>query len=240
MADRAHGDAARRRLELHLRHRGHHVGELRAAERSVQHRDVVGIDHVLEMLQPVAGNDRRAAAADRGIVGLDELAVVHLFQAFVARQHRLFLGRSHIGEDQPVALLQRDTRAGAPCPEQAALGLAGLFEAVALGVELPAVIAAADAVFLDLAVIERGAAMAAARVQQADAGACLSRNRTRSSPSTRTLLRRYRWRRRRGRRGASSAAAVRPSACRGRPRSVRSGWWTASWHSRSRDRDPAG
>ena len=38
-----------------------------------------------------------------------------------------------------------------------------------LGVELPAVIAAADAVLLDLAIIERGAAVAAAGVQQADA-----------------------------------------------------------------------
>ncbi len=64
VADRAHGDAARRRLELHLGHRGHHVGELRPAERAVQHRHVVGIDHVLEMLQPVAGNDGGAAAAE--------------------------------------------------------------------------------------------------------------------------------------------------------------------------------
>ena len=40
---------------------------------------------------------------------------------------------------------------------------------MAFGVELPAVVAAADAVFLDLAVIQRGAAMAAARMQQADA-----------------------------------------------------------------------
>ncbi|MET4846494.1 hypothetical protein ABIF62_006989 [Bradyrhizobium japonicum] len=40
---------------------------------------------------------------------------------------------------------------------------------MAFGVELPAVIAAADAVFLDLAIVERGAAMAAARVQQAGA-----------------------------------------------------------------------
>ena len=38
---------------------------------------------------------------------------------------------------------------------------------MALGVELPAVIAAADAVVLDLAVIERGAAMAAAGMEQA-------------------------------------------------------------------------
>jgi hypothetical protein len=39
---------------------------------------------------------------------------------------------------------------------------------MAFGVELPAVVAAADAVFLDLAVVERRAAVAAAGVQQAD------------------------------------------------------------------------
>src|ERR1700749_1202006 len=42
-----------------------------------------------------------------------------------------------------------------------------MLQAVTLGVEFPAVIAAADAVFFDLAVIERRAAMAATRVQQA-------------------------------------------------------------------------
>ena len=135
----------------------------------MQHRDVVGIDHILEMLQPVAGNDGRSAAADRGVVGFDEFAVVHVFQALVARQHRLFLGGAHIGEDQPVAFLDRVPGLAHLVPELAAVGFAGLFEATAFGVELPAVIAAADAVLLDLAVIERGAAMAAAGMQQADA-----------------------------------------------------------------------
>ena len=223
VADRAHGDAARRHLELHLRHRGHHVGELRPAERAVQHRHVVGVDHVLEMLQPVAGDDGRAAAADRGVVGLDELAVVHLLQAFVARQHRLFLGRSHIGEDQPVAFLDRIPGLAHLVLELAAVGLAGLLQAMALGVELPAVIAAADAVFLDLAVIERGAAVAAARMQQAGAAVPVAEQ-------DQVLAERADFAGdiggvgRRGRPGASSAAAVRPSACRGRPRSVRSGW----------------
>ena len=117
----------------------------------------------------------RAAAADGGIIRLDELAVVHLFQAFVARQRRLLLGRSEIGEDQAVALLHGVPGLAYLVLEQAALGLAGLFEAMALGVELPAVIAAADAVFLDLAVIERGAAMAAAGVQQADPGVLVAK-----------------------------------------------------------------
>ena len=46
---------------------------------------------------------------------------------------------------------------------------------MALGVELPAMVAAADAVFLDLAVIERGAAMAAARVQEACTGVLVAK-----------------------------------------------------------------
>nr|WP_229191419.1 hypothetical protein [Bradyrhizobium brasilense] len=125
---------------------------------------MVGVGDVLEMLQPVAGDHGRAAAADRGIVGLDELAVVHVFQALVARQHRPFLGRPHIGEDQAVAFLHRIPGLAHLVLEQAAVGLAGLFEAAALGVEFPAVIAAADTVFLDLAVIELGAAVAAARM----------------------------------------------------------------------------
>ena len=169
VADRAHDDAARRHLELYLRHRGHHVGELRPAERAVQHRNVVGIDHIFKVLQPVAGNDGRTATADRGVIGLHEFAVVHLFQAFVAWQHRLFLSRPQIGENQPVALLDRVPGLAHLVPELAALGFAGLLQAAALGVELPAVIAAADAVFLDLAIIERGASMAAARMQQASA-----------------------------------------------------------------------
>ncbi len=128
---------------------------------------MVGIDHVFEVLQPVAGNHGRSAAADRGVVGFDELAVVHLFQAFVAWQHRLFLIRSHIGEDQPIAFRNRIPGLAHFVPELAAIRLAGLFEAAAFGVELPAVITAADAVLLDLAIIEGGAAVAAARVQQA-------------------------------------------------------------------------
>ena len=169
VADRAHGDAARRHLEFHLRHRGHHVGELGAAERAVQHRNVVGIDHILEVLQPITRNNRRSAAADGSVVGLDEFAVVHLLEAFVARQHRLFLGRPHIGEDQAIAFLNRVPGLAHLVPELAAVGFAGLLQAAALGVELPAVIATADAVLLNLAVIERRAAVTATGVEQASA-----------------------------------------------------------------------
>ena len=112
------------------------------------------------------GNDRRPAAAERGIVCFDELALVHHFETFVARQHRLALGRPHIGEDQPVALLDRIPGLAHLLAKQAAVRLAGLLKAMALRVEQPAVIAAADAALLDLAVIERRAAMAAARVDE--------------------------------------------------------------------------
>ena len=132
----------------------------------MQHRHMERIDDVLEMLQPVARNDRRPAAADRGIVGLDEFALVHRLQAIVARQHRLLLRRSHVGEDQAVVLFQRIPGLAHLVPEAAAVRLARLLQAMAGRVELPAVVAAADAVVLDLAIIERGAAMTAARMQQ--------------------------------------------------------------------------
>src|ERR1700761_8586010 len=95
------------------------------------------------------------------------LVRAEIFEGVVARKRRLAVERPHISENQPVAFF--DGIPGLPylVLELTAIGLARLFEAVALGVEFPAVIAAADAVFLDLAVIERRAAMAAARVQQA-------------------------------------------------------------------------
>ena len=48
------------------------------------------------------------------------------------------------------------------------IGLAGLLETVALHVKQPPVIAAANAAFLDLAVLKRGAAVHAARIQKTD------------------------------------------------------------------------
>jgi hypothetical protein len=142
-----------------------------------------------------------AAAADRGIVGFDEFAVVHIFQGFVTRQNRLFPCRSHKGEDQPVTFLDGVPGLAHPVPELAAVGLAGLFQATALGVELPAMIAAADAVFLDLAVIERVVPRWQQRAWSRTARPCRSRNRIRSSPSALTF------------RGTSVASAASPIGC---------------------------
>ena len=173
------------------------------------------------------------------VVGLDELAVVHLFQAFVARQHRLLLGWSHIGEDQPVELLYRVPGLAHLVLELAAVGLAGLFEAAALGVELPAVIAAADAVLLDLAIIERGAAVAAAGVEQAGAAMPVAEQdeilteRADFSGNIGGVARK------------ADRVPIAPQQFPHRRAATDLGQFgpgrrTASWHRRCRDRDPAG
>src|SRR6185369_8658727 len=76
-----------------------------------------------------------------------------------------------IGEDQPVALLDRVPGLAHLVLEQAAVRFAGLLQAATLGVELPAVVAAADTIVFDLAIIKSGAAMAAARMQEPGAAA---------------------------------------------------------------------
>jgi hypothetical protein len=91
------------------------------------------------------------------------------------RKHRAFLGRTEKSEDQPVALLDRVPGVPHLVLERSAVRFVGLLQAVALRVGLPAMMAAADAVILDLTVIERGAAMAAAGVQQAGAAAAVTK-----------------------------------------------------------------
>src|ERR1700704_5709182 len=87
----------------------------------------------------------------------------------------VFFSDGPIGEDQSIAFGNRVPGLAHLVPELAAIGFAGLFKAAAFGIELPAVIAAADAVLLDLAIIERGAAMAAAGVQQPDAAVLVAK-----------------------------------------------------------------
>ena len=93
--------------------------------------------------------------------------------------------------------------------------LAGLVDAMAVDGEFPAMIAASDAVILDPPIIERRAAMHAARIKQA--GAVLRRRETESGPrQARGSGAEFASRPRPTPRDASSAAAIRPSACRGR------------------------
>jgi len=161
-------DAARRGFELHLRHHAHHGHELRAAEAAVQDRHVIRIHQVLVVLQPVARHDDAAARAYARVVRVDELAGRELLQGVEPRQHGLLLRRPHVGEHQAVALLDRIPRlARGVTVLGARFGLARLLEAVALHVEQPAVVTAADAALVDAAIIETRAAVAAAGVHEA-------------------------------------------------------------------------
>src|SRR5207245_424100 len=80
------------------------------------------------------------------------------------------LRRTEIGEHQAVALLERIPGLPEPFTQRvAAIWLTRLLDAAALHVEQPAVVAAADASFLDLAVEQCRATMHAARIDEAGA-----------------------------------------------------------------------
>ena len=165
-ADRQRPHAALGVVPAHLGHPVHRFGELRAAEIAVQDRHVKGVEHVFEVLEPVAGCHRRAAAADARVVGVDEFALVEHLEAFVARQHGPAIRRPHVREDEAVALLDRIPGLAHLVAARPAARLARLLEAMALHVEEPPVITAADALLLGLAVVKRGAAVRAARPEQ--------------------------------------------------------------------------
>ncbi len=137
----------------------------------MQHLDVEGVHDVVVHVQPGIGHHLRAvgvAVRAHGVVrGEVALALLQRLQVVVARQHRHPVRRAHIGPDQAVALLHRIPGLARRFPVQAAVGLAGLLQAHALHAELPAMVAAADAVRLDVAIEERGAAVHAARIEQA-------------------------------------------------------------------------
>ena len=94
-------------------------------------------------------------------------------ERFVGEQHRHFRRGAHLGDDQPVALACGVSGLANLVLEPAAFGLAGLLRAMALRVELPPMVAVADATVLDLAIIERGAAAAGGR--EADAVASVAK-----------------------------------------------------------------
>ncbi len=152
--------------EGHVGEPAHHFHELRTAERAVQDRHVERIDHVLEVLEPIARHDRGTAAPDARIVGLDPFAGVEFLQTGVARQRRPALGRPHVGEDQAVAFGERVPGLAHVRLRDTPHRLARLVDAASFHVEHPPVIAAAETACLHLAVIETGAAMGAARMQQ--------------------------------------------------------------------------
>jgi hypothetical protein len=106
----------------HLRHGRH---ELVPREHAVQDRHVQAVDDVLPVLQPVARDDRRAAAAEARVVGLERLALAELLEHVDARQEGLPLRRAEVREDQAVALLERIPGLADVAPQLAAPGSHG-------------------------------------------------------------------------------------------------------------------
>jgi len=94
-------------------------------------------------------------------------------ERFVGEQHRHFRRGAHLGDDQPVALACGVSGLANLSLNRPPSGSQG--QAMALRVELPPMVAAADAIVLDLAIIERGAAVAAAGGREADAVASVAK-----------------------------------------------------------------
>src|SRR5262249_40114049 len=157
------------RLTLHQR-----ALELVAADPLVQHQEVVRVDDILPMLEPVAVLDHadRVFAPQPHATQHDVLAPFLTIPAgvddVVAREQRLAARRAHIDKHQPAIFQHRIGRL--PDIQRLAnlLGPARHSEALALCVVEPAVIAAADAALLDPAPFQGGAAMRAMRVERAD------------------------------------------------------------------------
>ena len=148
--------AGRRLAELRHRKLAPRIGELGEADPRVQEHGVRRVHHVLLHLEPVAG------VGD--VVGHQPVA--RHGEGIQRGEAGPLVRRSHIGEDQPVMLLDRVGAVIEPVLERARRRLARRLQNPAVGREQPAVIAAAQAPGLDDAVFERGPAMAAMQVEQ--------------------------------------------------------------------------
>ena len=133
------------------------AGELRAVDAAVQEDAVERVDRVLALLQPVAGRMDRIG---------HEIVARHL-HAIEDREIRLDLGRAHVSKDQSLELVHR-VGALADLMPDVTFRLAGRLEDGAVSVEVPAVIAADDAVLRDTSELQGSAAMGAMLVQDAD------------------------------------------------------------------------
>src|ERR1700678_2336845 len=90
-----------------------------------------------------------------GIAIGDQLeTVLHFFENVITRKRRFEIGRTHVGEDQAVALVHRIPWLTIVLALVAAVRLTRLIEAFAVGAEQPSVIAASDAAIFDFAVIQ--------------------------------------------------------------------------------------
>jgi hypothetical protein len=128
----------------------------------VQHLKVVRVQHVFIMLEPVARSDRRTAAANAGIIGLNPLAFRELLEASVVRQNGLLLARTHVSPDEAALLLHRIPGLAHRFAHGWTILLGHLHVAAAtFNIEKPAMIGTADTLILDPPVVQRRATVAA-------------------------------------------------------------------------------
>ena len=168
VADAAGGDidhADRGLDELQLRQYAELVGEHRAADDRVQKRCMGRVHRVFHDLQPVA-RIKIFLARDQPIARPDETVV--------DRERRPLLGRAHIGEDDAVVFVDRIGAVAQPVLQRAVGRLARGLEDRPVGGEQPAMVAAADPLVVDQAKFQRGAAMRAMQLQQADGAALVA------------------------------------------------------------------
>ena len=139
--------------------------ELGPGHARVEEDAVERVHRVLGDLQPVAGRVNRVR---------NEL-VVGLIDRVQHGEGRPRLRRPEIGEDQAAVLAQRIGAVEDMAGDAAGLGLARRLQDRAVDVVEPAMIAAADAGLADDAELERGAAVAAMRVQEPEAAAAVAK-----------------------------------------------------------------
>ena len=140
--------------EVVLDHVGRHAADVQEAE-------MRGVDVALERLQPVA------FALDEEHVAL----VLGQQDRLEARQRRRRLALAHVGPDQAVALEHLVALRLDPLGERLVGGNVRHVDAVAVDVELPAVVGAADALVLVAPEEQRRAAVRAAMIEDADPAA---------------------------------------------------------------------
>src|SRR5579859_4131448 len=107
-------------------------------DRAVQKRNVAGVDAALQTLRPVVLLD---VPTDDALLGWDQ-------RSLWARQRRTFISGPHVDPDDATGLFGRIRGGSDFLPEVRLRWLVGHVNARAVDVELPAVIDAAEPVFL--------------------------------------------------------------------------------------------
>ena len=131
--------------------------ELWSGVKEVQPVEVRCVENVLEMLKPVERNDAGevAAAAYVLVVGENVFVVAQVLERAVPGEQWLLFRGPEVCPDQSITFFDRVPRLAEFVAIGAALGFTWLVGAVALGIERPAVIAAANTVIIDAALEQR-------------------------------------------------------------------------------------